>query len=177
MMMLKPAYRVWLVSMMMGSLLMTGCNVDPTKDRQLDEPGPGERSASEVFTDFLDAMEDTVQHSGTTWPGWDRQDTADYVSEPCGVNARADGRSYERQIKGGPIDDPQAAIENMKAHWVEKGYKIGNTFDNGDPATGAQINAYTSRGMLLQFSPTPRGSLINVIGECTLDPAARQKTT
>ena len=174
---LKPARRAWLVCLAMGCLVVAGCGVNATNDGRQGERGPGQRSASEVFTDFLDAMEDTVQHSGTTWPGWDRQDTADYVSEPCGVHARADGRSYERQIKGGPISDPQAAIERMKAHWEDKGYKIDNIFDNGDPATGAQINAYTHRGMLLQFSPTPRGSLINVVGECTLDPAARKKTT
>ncbi|MFE4195469.1 hypothetical protein ACFRJ9_06375 [Paenarthrobacter sp. NPDC056912] len=144
---------------------------------QQGEPGPGERSAKEVFTEFMDAMEDTVQRSGTTWPGWDRNDTADYVSEPCGVHARADGRLYQRQIKGGPVDDPQAAVERMKAHWESKGYKIGNIFDDGEPATGVQINARTPRGMLVQFSPTPNGSLIMVMGECTLDPAARKKTT
>ncbi|MFE4194505.1 hypothetical protein ACFRJ9_01445 [Paenarthrobacter sp. NPDC056912] len=151
--------------------------MNSTNDGQQGEPGPGERSAEEVFTDFMDAMEDTVQQSGTTWPGWDRNDTADYVSEPCGVHARADGRLYQRQIEGGPIDDPAAAVDRMKAHWESKGYKIGNIFDDGDPATGVQINARTPRGMLVQFSPTPNGSLIMVMGECTLDPAARKKTT
>jgi hypothetical protein len=75
------------------------------------------------------------------------------------------------------VDDPQAAVDRMKAHWESTGYKIRNIFDDGDPATGVQINARTPRGMLVQFSPTPNGSLILVMGECTLDPAARKKTT
>ncbi len=156
---------------------MTGCGVNSRNGEQQGEPGPGERSAEEVFAEFMDAMEDTVKHSGTTWPGWDRNDTVDYVSEPCGVHARADGRLYQRQIKGRPVDDPQAAVDRMKAHWESKGYTIGNIFDNGNPAAGVQINARTPRGMLVQFSPTPKGSLIMVMGECTLDPAARKKTT
>ncbi|MFK0007115.1 hypothetical protein ACIQTZ_08680 [Paenarthrobacter sp. NPDC090520] len=131
-----------------------------------------------MFTDFLDAMEDTVQHSGTTWPGWDRQDTVDYVSEPCGIHARADGRLYQRQIKGGAIADPQAAVEVMKAHWESKGYTIGNIFDGkGADSTGLEIGASGPRGMTLIFTATKYGSFIKVIGECTLDPAARKKTT
>ncbi|MFJ4028235.1 hypothetical protein ACIPWF_12740 [Paenarthrobacter sp. NPDC089989] len=178
MMTLKPARRAWLVLMMMGCLLMTGCGADTTNDRQLGEPGPGERSASEVFTDFLDAMEDTVQHSGTTWPGWDRQDTADYVAEPCGIHARADGRLYQRQIKGGAIADPQEAINVMKAHWESKGYTIGNIFDGmGADNSGLEIGASSPRGMTLIFTATKFGSFIMVEGECTLDPAARKKTT
>ena len=173
----KPNRKVLLVSIMLGCLMMTGCGMNSTNGERQGEPGPGERSAEEVFTEFLDAMEDTVQHSGTSWPGWDRNDTADYVSEPCGVHSRADGRLYQRQIEGGPIDDPQAAMVRMKAHLEKKGYTIGNIFDNGNPATGVQINARTPRGLLVQFSPTPNGSLIKVMGECTLDPVARKKTT
>ena len=131
-----------------------------------------------MFTDFLDAMDDTVQHSGTTWPGWDRQDTADYVSEPCGVHARADGRLYQRQIKGGAIAVPQAAIESMKAHWESKRYKIENIFDGkAADGTGLEIVASGPRGMTLIFTATKHGSFIMVEGECTLDPAARKKTT
>jgi hypothetical protein len=173
----KPNRKTWLALMMAGCLVMTGCGMNSANSGQNGEPGPGERSAEEVFTDFLDAMEDTVKQSGTTWPRWDRNDTADYVSEPCGVHARADGRLYQRQIEGGPIIDPQAAVDRMKAHWESVGYTIGNIFDDGKPATGMQINARTPRGMLVQFSPLPNGSLIMVMGECTLDPAARKKTT
>ena len=152
--------------------------MNPTNDGQQGAPGPGQRSASEVFIDFMDAMEDTVQHSGTTWPGWDRQDTADYVSEPCGVHARADGRLYQRQIKGGPVADPQAAVDRMKAHLESKGYAIGNIFeDMGGNSTGIQLNAESPRGLLVQFTPSQEASFIMVEGECTLDPAARTKTT
>ncbi len=174
---IKSNNKAWCVLMIVACLMMTGCRMNATNSGEQREPGPGGRSAEEVFTDFMDAMEDTVQHSGTTWPGWDRNDTADYVSEPCGVHARADGRAYERQIEGGPIVDPQAAVDRMKAHWESKGYAIGNIFDDGHPATGIQLNARTPTGVRLQFSPTPLGSFINVLGECTLDPAARKKTT
>ena len=160
-----------------GCLMMTGCGMNSTNSGQPDEPGPGERSAEEVFTEFMDAMEDTVQHSGAYWPSWDRQDTSGYFPPPCSVRTRDDGRAYQTQIEGGPIDDPQAAVDHMKAHWKSKGYTIGNIFDDVNPATGMQINARTPRGMLVQFSPTRNGSLIKVVGECTLDPAARKKTT
>jgi hypothetical protein len=156
---------------------MTGCGMNSANGGQNGEPGPGERSTEEVFKDFLDAIDDTVQHSGVVWPTWDRSDTSGYFPPPCSVHRRADGRAYQTQIEGGPIDDPQAAIDRMKAHWESMGYTIGNIFDDGKPATGMQINARTPRGMLVQFSPLPNGSLIMVMGECTLDPAARKKTT
>ncbi|MFF2841876.1 hypothetical protein [Paenarthrobacter sp. NPDC057981] len=158
-------------------LVASGCAANQTGGGQSGEPGPGERSAQEVFTDFMDAMEDTVQQSGTSWPEWDRQDTAEYVTEPCGIHERADGRLYQRQIEGGPVQNPQASVDAMKAHWESKGYKIGNTFDNmGGNTTGIEIGASTPRGMVLIFTPSKGTSFINVHSECTLDPAARKKT-
>jgi ABC-type glycerol-3-phosphate transport system substrate-binding protein len=174
----KPNRKTWLALMMVGCLVMTGCGMNSANGKQHGEQGPGERSAEEVFTDFLDAMEDTVKQSGTTWPRWDRNDTADYVSEPCGVHARADGRLYQRQIEGGPVDDPQAAVERMKAHLEEKGYTIGNIFDNmGGNTTGIQLNARSPRRLLVQFTPSKETSFIKVVGECTLDPTAKKVTT
>ncbi|MFC8040836.1 hypothetical protein ACFUOZ_15905 [Paenarthrobacter sp. NPDC057355] len=126
----------------------------------------------------MDAMEDTVQQSGTSWSEWDLRDTADYVTEPCGIHERADGRLYQRQIEGGPVEDPKAAVESMRAHWESKGYKITHIFDNRGPnTTGIEIHAVTPRGMLLIFTPTKTVSFIKVVSECTLDPAARKKTT
>ncbi|VXB77540.1 hypothetical protein ARTHRO9V_190075 [Arthrobacter sp. 9V] len=174
---LRSPLRFLMALLTVGCLMMTGCGMNSTNSGQPDEPGPGERSAEEVFTEFMDAMEDTVQHSGAYWPSWDRQDTSGYFPPPCSVRTRDDGRAYQTQIEGGPIDDPQAAVDHMKAHWKSKGYTIGNIFDDVNPATGMQINARTPRGMLVQFSPTRNGSLIKVVGECTLDPAARKKTT
>ena len=101
-------------------LMLSGCNANPTGRDPGAEPGPGERSAEEVFTDFMDAIDDTVRYSGTSWPEWDSEDTAGYVAEPCGVHERADGRLYQRQIEGGPVEDPQAAVDAMKAHWESK---------------------------------------------------------
>ncbi|MFJ4168200.1 hypothetical protein ACIPY3_01695 [Paenarthrobacter sp. NPDC089714] len=126
----------------------------------------------------MDAMEDTVQHSGTTWPEWDRADTADYVAEPCSVHARADGRLYQRQIEGSPVDEPQSSVDAMEVHWKSMGYKITNIFDNrGSNTTGIEIHAVTPRGMLVIFMPTKTVSFIKVVGECTLDPVAAKKTT
>ena len=158
-------------------LMLSGCNANPTGRDPGAEPGPGERSAQDVFTEFLDVIDDTVRQSGTNWVEWDRNDTSGYFPPPCSVRARDDGRAYQTQIEGGPIADPQAAAERMKAHWESKGYKIGNTFDDGNPATGVQINARTPSGVKIQFSPTPAGSLINVVSVCTLDPAADRRTT
>ncbi|MFK0005428.1 hypothetical protein ACIQTZ_00090 [Paenarthrobacter sp. NPDC090520] len=69
-------------------------------------------------------------------------------------------------------------MDSMKAHWESKGYKVGNIFDNmGGNTTGIQINARSSRGLLVQFTPSKGTSFINVHSECTLDPAAAKKTT
>ena len=166
--------KAWLVSMMVGCLMVSGCSANQT----VDEPGPGGRSAQEVFTEFMEAMDDTVQHSGTTWPEWDSEDTAGYVAEPCGVHERADGHLYQRQIEGGPVADPRAAVERMRDRWESKGYKIGNVFDNmGGNITGIEIGASTPRGMVLIFTPSKGTSFINVHSECTLDPAADRRTT
>ncbi|MFJ4168199.1 hypothetical protein ACIPY3_01690 [Paenarthrobacter sp. NPDC089714] len=160
------------------SLGLSGCAVNQAGGGQGGEPGTGERSAQEVFTDFMDAIDDTVQQSGAEWPIWDRKHTAGFFPPPCSVHAREDGRAYQTQIEGGPVDDPRAAVERMKAHWESKGYKIGNIFDNmGGNTTGIQINARSSRGLLVQFTPSSETSFIKVVSECTLDPAADKKTT
>jgi hypothetical protein len=159
----------WLAVLAVTLPVVAGCGAQEAEVKT--------RSADVVFVDFLDTMDDVVKHSGTSWPEWDRSDTAGYVSEVCGVRAREDGRSYQRQIEGGPVKDPEGAVESMRAHWESQGYEIGNIFDDGDPSTGVQINARTPSGMLVQFSPTPNGSLIKVVSDCTLDPAARRKTS
>ncbi|MFC8040839.1 hypothetical protein ACFUOZ_15920 [Paenarthrobacter sp. NPDC057355] len=125
----------------------------------------------------MDAVDDTVQFSGMDWPIWNRSHTAGFFAGPCSVRTRDDGRAYQTQIEGGPALDPQVAVDLMKAHWEEKGYTIGNVFDDGNPATGIQLNARTSTGVRLQFSPTPHVSFIKVVSACTLDPNARKKTT
>ena len=152
--------------------------MNSANDGQQGEPGPGERSAEEVFTDFLDAIDDTVQHSGAVWPTWDHSDTSGYFPPPCSVHKRADGRAYQTQIEGGPVDDPQAAVDRMKSHLKAKGYTLGHIFDNmGGNTTGIQLNARSPRGLLVQFTPSKETSFIMVMGECTLDPTAKKVTT
>ncbi|MFC8040840.1 hypothetical protein ACFUOZ_15925 [Paenarthrobacter sp. NPDC057355] len=170
-------HKVWLVLVMMGCLVASGCNGNSAINGQGGTPGPGQRSAEEVFIDFLDAIDDTVQHSGTDWPAWDRNHTAGFFPPPCSVQSRDDGRAYQTQIEGGPVDDPRAAVERMRTHWESKGYKIGNVFDNmGANTTGIEIGASTPRGMILIFTPSKHTSFINVQSECTLDPSAKKVT-
>ena len=126
----------------------------------------------------MDAIDDTVKHSGADWPIWDRNHAAGFFPGPCSIHAKNDGRSYQTQIEGGPVQDPEAAVERMKAHLESKGYTIGNIFeDMGGNVTGIQLNAETSDGLLVQFTPSKETSFIMVRSECTLDPAARKKTT
>ncbi|MFJ4168198.1 hypothetical protein ACIPY3_01685 [Paenarthrobacter sp. NPDC089714] len=126
----------------------------------------------------MDAIDDTVQQSGADWPIWDRNHTAGFFPGPCSVHAREDGRAYQTQIEGGPVEDPQAAVDAMKVHWKSKGYRITHVFDNmGGNTTGIEIHAVNPRGMLLIFTPSKSTSFINVHSECTLDPAADKKTT
>ncbi|MFC8040838.1 hypothetical protein ACFUOZ_15915 [Paenarthrobacter sp. NPDC057355] len=159
-------------------IFASGCAANQPGDGHRGEPGPGERSAQEVFTDFMDAVDDTVQKSGADWPIWNRSHTAGFFPGPCSVRSRDDGRAYQTQIEGGPVEDPKAAVERMRAHWESKGYEIGNIFDNmGGNTTGIEIGASTPRGMVLIFTPSKGTSFVNVHSECTLDPAADRRTT
>ena len=159
-------------------LMLSGCGANQTGAGKSGEPGPDERSAQEVFTEFLDVIDDTVRQSGATWATWDRKDTSGYFPPPCSVNSRDDGRAYQTQIEGGPVDDPRAAVERMRSHWESQGYKIGNIFDDmGANTTGIEIGASTPRGMVLIFTPSKHTSFINVHSECTLDPSAKRVTT
>jgi hypothetical protein len=170
---MKQATRTWLWILgagMSGCLLMAGCGAQEVEVKT--------RSADVVFVDFLDTVDDVVKRSGTSWPEWDRSDTAGYVSEVCGVRAREDGRLYQRQIEGGPVKDPESAVEEMRAYWESLGYEIGNIFDNmGGNTTGIQINATSPSGIRVQFTPSKETSYINVESDCTLDPAAGKKTS
>lgn len=142
------------------------------------KPFDGTRPAKEVFTDFLDTIDDVVQHSGSAFPQWDRQDVAGYTGVACGVESREDGGQYYTNLDGGPVGDPDKAIQDMKSHWEAKGYTIGNIFTNmGGNTTGRQINAKSPEGILVQFTPGKTRSSILVQSDCTLDPLAKETTT
>lgn len=139
----------------------------------------GTRAAKEVFTDFRETLADTIQHSGTTFPGWDPEKTAGYSTESCGIKTKEDGSRYSVEGQGGPIGDPKAAVETMKSHWEAKGYKIGNIFDESETTSGkgVEINATTASGVFVQFTASTHGSFVNVKSDCTLDPVAKDTTT
>lgn len=144
-----------------------------------EKPFGGTRPAKVVFADFLDTFDDTVKHSGTNFPKWNRQDVAGYHAPACGVKAREDGNQYMSQLEGGPIEDPKAAVEAMKSHWEAKRYTIGNIFDESEttPGKGVQISATTPNGVVVLFSASMFGSHVKVQSDCTLDPLAKETTT
>lgn len=118
------------------------------------KPFGGTRPAKEIFTDFLNTVDDTIQHSGVTVPGWVPKRTAGYSAESCGIKAKADGSRYTVDGQGGPVDDPDKAIQTMKAHWEAKGYTIGNIFTNmGGNTTAQEINATSPSGIVVPFTP------------------------
>ncbi|NYE95565.1 hypothetical protein FHU41_001815 [Psychromicrobium silvestre] len=89
------------------------------------------RPADIVLKDFANTIEDTVKHSGTTFPGWKGSNT-----------------------DGGSIADPKAAAAAMKANWESLGYVIGNIFNGTNrPVPGVQLNTTTPSGMFTHFSP------------------------
>lgn len=141
-------------------------------------PFDGTRPAAAVFKDFLDTIDDTIKHSGTSFPGWNRNRLAGYHAQACAVRSQEDGRVYTIWGEGAGVPDPQASIEAMKKHWESLGYTIGNIFDQmGGNTTGKQINASTPNGFSLQFTPGKTRTSISVQSDCTLDPLARQTTT
>lgn len=180
----RPACRMLAVFVIASALALTGCMPATTEPggtmatNNTPKPFDGTRSAKDVFTDFLATIDDTVQHSGTTFPGRDRKRTAGYSTESCGVKSREDGNRYTVVGKGGPVEDPDKAIQDMKAHWESKGYTIGNIFTNmGGNTTARQINATTPSGIFVQFTPGKTRSSFNVKSDCTLDPLAKETTT
>ncbi len=167
-----------------SALALTGCapaNTQPggtMTTSNTSSPFGGTRPAKEVFADFLDTIDDIVQHSGTTFPKWHRQDVAGYTGVACGVKSREDGDLYYTKLDGGPVEDPDKAIQDMKAYWEGKGYTIGNTFTNmGGNTTARQINAKTPSGIAVQYTPGKTRTSINVQSDCTLDPLAKETTT
>ena len=118
------------------------------------KPFDGTGPAKDVFTDFLNTIDDTIQHSGTTFPEWNRQNVAGYNAVACGIKSREDGNQYTSHLDGGPVGDPDQAVQDIKARWEAKGYKIGNIFTNmGGNTTARQINATTPSGVFVQFTP------------------------
>jgi hypothetical protein len=117
-----PSYRVLTTFAVASALAVTGCAPTNTQSggtmatNNTSKPFAGTRPAKEVFTDFLDTINDTVQHSGTTFPGWDPKKTAGYSTESCGIKSKEDGNRYTVVGEGGPIEDPKAAVEKMKYH-------------------------------------------------------------
>lgn len=137
----------------------------------------GSRPAKVIFPEYLDTIDDTVKHSGTTFPQFDKADRSGYKAEACGVHTREDGRQYTVQIEGGPVINPSQAIESMKAQWESRGYKIGNIFPQREGGTSSEIAAHTPSGMLVVYTAGTVASFIKVVSDCTIDPAARDVTT
>jgi hypothetical protein len=141
------------------------------------KPFDGTRPAKDVFTDFLNTIDDAVQHSGTTFPGWDRKRTAGYSTESCGIKSKEGGNRYAVVGEGGPVSDPKAAVESMKAHWETLGYTIEGAVPWPGPAGAIDLSARTPAGVRIVFGASTNGSTINVKSDCTLDPLARETTT
>lgn len=181
----RPAHSILAVLAIASALALTGCAPITTQPgvaktpNVTEKPFDGTRTAKEVFTDFRETIADTIQHSGTTFPGWDPEKTAGYSTESCGIKTREDGSRYAVEGQGGPIGDPKAAIEAMKSHWDVEGYKIGNIFDESETTSGkgVEINATTPSGVFVQFTASTHGSFVNVKSDCTLDPLAKDTTT
>lgn len=114
----------------------------------IEEPFSGTRPAKVVFADFLDTVDDIVQHSGAAFPKWDRRNVAGYNAGACAVKGGEDGSRYTVSGQGGPVKDPDKAIREMKSHWEAKGYTIGNIFTNmGGNTTAREVNATTPSGI------------------------------
>jgi hypothetical protein len=141
------------------------------------KPFDGTRPAKDVFTDFLNTIDDAVQHSGTTLPGWDRKRTAGYSTESCGIKSKEDGNRYAVVGEGGPVSDPKAAVESMKAHWEALGYTIDGTVPWPGENQRIDVSATTPLGARVVFSPSKGKSGINVKSDCSLDPLAKETTT
>ncbi|GAB3557116.1 hypothetical protein GCM10027405_01280 [Arthrobacter alkaliphilus] len=140
-------------------------------------PFDGTRSAKDVFTDFLNTIDDAVQNSGTTFPGWDRKRTAGYSTESCAIKSKEDGHRYAVVGEGGPVSDPKAAVESMKAHWQALGYTVEGAVPWPGPAGAIDLSATTPAGVRIVFGASTNGSTINVKSDCTRDPLARETTT
>ncbi|MGO4858320.1 hypothetical protein [Arthrobacter sp. 2MCAF14] len=167
-----------------SALALAGCGLATTQpggtmtSTRAPKPFDGTRPAKDVFTDFLDTIDDTIQHSGTTFPKWNRKDVTGYNAVACGIKSREDGNQYYTNLEGGPVDDPDQAIQDIKARWEAKGYAIGNIFTNmGGNTTARQINATTPSGVFVQFIPGKTRSSVEVKSDCTLDPLAKEATT
>lgn len=181
----RSAYRMLAAFAIASALALTGCTPATTQPggtmttNNTPKPFDGTRPAKEAFIDFLDNIDDAVQHSGTTFRKWNRQDIAGYNAVACGVKSREDGKQYTSQLEGGPVADPKAAVKTMKSHWEAKGYTIGNIFDESETTSGkgVEINATTPSGVFVQFTASTFGTFVNVQSDCTLDPLAKQTTT
>ncbi|MGO4858319.1 hypothetical protein [Arthrobacter sp. 2MCAF14] len=96
----RPACHLLAVFIVASALVLAGCAPATTQpggtmtSTGAPKPFDGTRPAKEVFTDFLNTIDDAVQHSGTTFPGWDRKKTAGYSTESCGINSKEDGNRY-----------------------------------------------------------------------------------
>lgn len=179
----RPTCRMLAVSAVASALALAGCAPATTQpggtmtSNNTPKPFDGTRPAKEVFTDFLNVIDDTVQHSGTTFPKWNRQDVAGYNAPACGVKAREDGNQYYTNLEGGPVGDPKAAVESMKSRWEALGYTIEGTVPWPGAAAAIDLSATTPAGLRIVFGASTNGSTINVKSDCTLDPLSKETTT
>jgi hypothetical protein len=180
----RPACQMLAVFTIASTLALTGCAPTYTQPggtmttNNNEESSGGTRPAKVVFADFLDTVDDIVQHSGATFPKWDRRNVAGYNAGACAVKGGEDGNKYTSSIDGGPVDDPDKAVQEMKSHWEAQGYTTGNIFtDMGGNTTAREVNATTPSGIVVQFTPGKTRSSVTVQSDCTLDPLAKETTT
>ncbi|NYE95564.1 hypothetical protein FHU41_001814 [Psychromicrobium silvestre] len=133
-------------------------------------PYNGTRPADVVRNDFYNTIEDTVKHSGTTFPTWNRKDPQQIDRNGCTIGS-GEGHNFSIQIDGGPVPDTTAAVEKMKTHWESIGYTIDGIVPwPGDNKT-IDLTGITPTGTRIIYSPSMGKSSIDVESECTLDPS------
>ncbi|NYE95563.1 hypothetical protein FHU41_001813 [Psychromicrobium silvestre] len=133
-------------------------------------PFNGTRPANIVLKDFANIIDDTINHSGTTFPGWKGSNTDGILLYGCEVGSEK-GNGYATQIDGGPVPDTTAAVEKMKTYWESIGYTIDGIVPWPGDNKRIDLTGITPTGARIIYSPSMGKTGINIESECTLDPS------
>lgn len=162
-------------AIVLAASALTGCAPSPAPG------GPtvnGTKPAAEVLKNFTALVDDTIAHSGTTFPSWNKDKGSQFTYGDCRTGDRK-GMSYSvALLDGGPLKDPLSAAKAMRSHWKSLSYPI--TFYSDDskaPHPGVSMGTTTPNGSQIVFSPGAAGTSLEVTSECSQDPAMNDTVT
>ncbi|GAB3523644.1 hypothetical protein [Arthrobacter monumenti] len=134
----------------------------------------------QLLQDMLGISQTFIDLHGGQWKygigqPWDPERTKGYRGTSCATDP--DSLQYKMSVDGPPVNDPEAAMANIKEYFTKRDFRVSNRFKSefkGDwYIVFSMIN---DEGASFVYQPGTHGTQIVVESGCSTDPTMNDVT-